>query len=398
MKATRWIGITACAAVISMAATASAAPFADEIPAEDLPGHVMASVGLGDDASHLPMIVREGEPGWQTTYLELLERATGESERVVSFVQRGGTYPDVSDDSSKVVALGPGGVRLTTVGTDTWRTVSLSRTGNPLKRSSYNAYIAGNGPWVAFESKAANVVWKDKNGTGPDLFITNTNTGKNLLVSVGPTGKQASYETDGARPTVTFQDISDTGRYVLFTVRGAPSAFPGTGNYTRAFLRDRATRTTTWLQDQTFKTAAVHDGRISGDGSTVIFTTSLNVDENGRSSAVDVVTYSTVTGDYVNLTSELRDDYATATRPRITFMQPEISDDGTTFSYKVARCMDDIDDPQCEYLFFLQDMTTGDRREVSQAISSISGDGNYALGVWTKTTLYGPLHEQGGTS
>lgn len=400
MKAASWIGITACAAVISMAAPASAAPFADEIPAEELPRRVMASIGLGDDASHLPIVVTEEETdGTRVSYLELIERSSGDAQRVVRFTERGGALPDVSDDASKVVALGPGGVRMTTVGGNTWRTVSLSRTGNALKRSSYDAHIAGNGPWVAFESKAANVVWKDKNGTGPDLFITNTNTGKNLLVSVGPMGKQASYENDGSRPTLAFQDISDSGRYVLFTVRGAPSAFPGPGNLTRAFLWDRATRTTTWLHDETFQPNG-SGGRISGDGSTVIFPARLNVDESGFSATVDLVTYSTTTGDYTNLTSEIRDDPANETHPVVFFLHPQISDDATTISYWFHRCTEDIDDPKCENLFFLHDITTGDRREVSQDIYSISGDGNYALGVgfWTKTVLFGPLHEEGGTS
>lgn len=78
-------------------------------------------------------------------------------------------------------------------------------------RSSGLPSISGNGRWVAYSSSADNLVKGDLNKTG-DVFLTDTKTGKTLLVSRTPAGKSANRGASSP-------SISANGRYVVFESR-----------------------------------------------------------------------------------------------------------------------------------------------------------------------------------
>jgi Tol biopolymer transport system component len=69
--------------------------------------------------------------------------------------------------------------------------VSISSTGRQADGASYAASISADGRFVAFYSHAKNLVSDDTNGR-PDVFVHSRETGRTKRVSVGPRGRQAN--------------------------------------------------------------------------------------------------------------------------------------------------------------------------------------------------------------
>ena len=126
--------------------------------------------------------------------------------------------------------------------------------------------LGGSGAFVAFSSRASNLVPGDTNGVA-DIFVRNHKTGTTERVSVGAGGAQAN----GASRSPS---ISNDGRYVVFETDA--TNLPGTGDDTVAdvVVRDRKLATTTTVSispNGTPMFAAAVDPVISGDGRTVAF-------------------------------------------------------------------------------------------------------------------------------
>ena len=97
-------------------------------------------------------------------------------------------------------------VRVRTAG-DTER-VSLDSRGRRADLGSFTVAISGNGRFVAFGSRATNLVPGDTNGE-MDIFVHDRIKGRTERVNVGPGGRQAN----GSSYSVS---ISITGHYVAF--------------------------------------------------------------------------------------------------------------------------------------------------------------------------------------
>jgi Tol biopolymer transport system component len=96
--------------------------------------------------------------------------------------------------------------------------------------------ISADGRYVAFTSEAANLVSGDTNGK-TDVFVRDRVAGTTERVSVATGGTQADGRSDGA-------SISATGRFVAFE-SDAPDLVAGdTFGYMDVFVRDRAAGTT----------------------------------------------------------------------------------------------------------------------------------------------------------
>jgi Tol biopolymer transport system component len=126
--------------------------------------------------------------------------------------------------------------------------------------------LGRSGTFVAFSSRASNLVPGDTNGVA-DIFVRNHKTGTTERVSVGAGGAQANGAS--RRPS-----ISNDGRYVVFETDA--TNLPGTGDDTVAdvVVRDRTLATTTTVSispNGTPMFAAAVDPAISGDGRTVAF-------------------------------------------------------------------------------------------------------------------------------
>src|SRR5262249_42351583 len=91
--------------------------------------------------------------------------------------------------------------------------------------------------FVAFESRAANLVAGDTNGTY-DIFVRDRLAGVTECISVNPRG--VSGDRDSLAPR-----ISSDGRYVAFASDATDLVAADTNRRTDVFLRDRMTGRTT---------------------------------------------------------------------------------------------------------------------------------------------------------
>jgi len=92
---------------------------------------------------------------------------------------------------------------------DTLTLVSSGLNGAAANGDSFQPDISANGNFIAFASRATNLIASDTNGIRTDVFVYNRVTKAIQIVSTNSTGKQVSR--DSGRPS-----ISGDGRYVAF--------------------------------------------------------------------------------------------------------------------------------------------------------------------------------------
>ena len=165
--------------------------------------------------------------------------------------------------------------------TDTLRRVSISTSGREaIGGESTHAAISATGRFVAFESRASNLVYSDTNGL-PDVFLHDRDADQDgVFDELGATTTtRASVSSTGAQATggaSTGASISGNGRFVAFQ-SGAASLEAGDGNgVTDVFVHD-------WLLGQTRRVSVATDGTSASVG------TSLRpvISQNGRFIAFD---------------------------------------------------------------------------------------------------------------
>jgi hypothetical protein len=134
--------------------------------------------------------------------------------------------------------LAPGGT--TTVYEDyvrdllsgTTEIVSIASDGSRADDSSDWATASPDGRWIAFISRATNLVAGDTNGT-QDVFLRDRQAGTTERMSVASDGTQANYYAGALWPA-----LSDDGRFVAFPSR-ATNLVPGdTNDLDDVFVRD----------------------------------------------------------------------------------------------------------------------------------------------------------------
>jgi Tol biopolymer transport system component len=140
--------------------------------------------------------------------------------------------------------------------------VSLATDGSQANGSSSYPSISANGQYVAFMSWADNLAPGDTN-RGPDIFVHNRETAETARVSLATDGTEANGESG-------FPSISANGRYVAFT-SNAGNLVPGvTKPAWNVFVHDRKTGGTTHVSmasddllgnDHSWKPAISADGR-----------------------------------------------------------------------------------------------------------------------------------------
>jgi hypothetical protein len=103
---------------------------------------------------------------------------------------------------------------------------------------SLTSAVSGDGRYVAFESRATNLVPGDTNGEA-DIFVQDRVTRKVERVSVSGAGKQANRSSH-----LTNAAISHDGRYVVFESVASNLVSGDTNNVSDIFVRDRVAKTT----------------------------------------------------------------------------------------------------------------------------------------------------------
>ena len=186
-----------------------------------------------------------------TSHIYLRDRQTNETTRVsVNSAEEEGngnsSYPTISADGrhvafeSEATNLVGGDTkgkrdiffRDTQTG-QTTRVSVRSITGTEANGDSYGPSISSDGRYVAFQSKATNLVeGSDANGGDPDIFVHDRDTGQTTRVSVSAVGVQGD---DLSRAP----SISSDGRYVAFDSVASNLVGDDNNGMLDVFVRDR---------------------------------------------------------------------------------------------------------------------------------------------------------------
>ena len=151
--------------------------------------------------------------------------------------------------------------------------VSIASDGTQANNFSTGIAISFDGRFVAFSSFASNLISDDTNG-GIDVFVHDRQTGETTRVSVASDGTQHN----GSLYTLV-NSISSDGRYVVFHSDATNLVTGDDNDANDVFLHDRQTGQTTRISlanDGTQGNDDSFNGRISANGRYVVFTSGAN--------------------------------------------------------------------------------------------------------------------------
>jgi len=114
--------------------------------------------------------------------------------------------------------------------------VSVGIDGAPANGRSVRTSISSDGRYVAFDSHASNLVENDTNGE-QDIFVYDSNTKLTKRVTVSSQGNQSNYSTWA-------HSISGDGRYVTFSSFASNLVSGDMNNHTDVFVHDQQTGVT----------------------------------------------------------------------------------------------------------------------------------------------------------
>jgi len=204
--------------------------------------------------------------------------------------------------------------------------------------------LSGDGRFVAFASRATNLVAGDTNASA-DVFVRDLAGASTTRVSLAADGLERAGDS-GLFPTGSTElDLSDDGRFVVFASRaalGGPDTatclLPGdtaASNCPDIFVRDRQAGTTTRISlgpGGVEPNGASLQPKISGDGRWVVFTSDAsNLVANDTNGVRDVFLFDRQTSTLTRVSHAT--DGTQADLPSST---PAISDDGTVIGFASA--------------------------------------------------------------
>ena len=148
---------------------------------------------------------------------------------------------------------------------NTTELISANPAGDPGDDDSIQAVISGDGQFVAFRSRATDLVAGDTNQRW-DIFVRDRAAGSTERVSVSSTGVEANHHS-------TDPDISDNGRYVVFRSLAANLVASDSNNRADVFVHDRTTGQTAIVSRPAVgeSNGMSHEPAISGDGQWIAF-------------------------------------------------------------------------------------------------------------------------------
>jgi Tol biopolymer transport system component len=237
------------------------------------------------------------------------------------------------------------------------------------------AGISGHGRYVAFSSRAGNLVALDRNDAA-DVFVRDTVARTTRRVSVSSAGAEADGHSDNP-------SISDDGRYVTFSSTATNLVTDDTNGRYDVFRHDLRT-------GATIRVSVTADGRqltgesgtddVNADGSVVAFSSAAPELSPGRQPAAsDVYVRNLRTGTVTLASPAVR---STPAENRVSYVLG-ISDDGTAVA---IYSNDDLaPGPPGPYAVFIRDLVTGTTRaagpfadaehQAEQLGGALSGDG-----------------------
>ncbi|WP_370947576.1 TolB family protein [Amycolatopsis sp. cg5] len=236
---------------------------------------------------------------------------------------------------------------------------------------SDNAYVSGDGRFVAFQSFASNLVPGDTNNAS-DIFVRDRQLGTLTRVNVTARGEQA--DAGGYEPS-----ISADGRFVAFT-SNARNLVPGrTAEGLDVYVKDLRTGKLTvasrtpegvWADNVSYLAQIAADGR-----SVVFFSVGSNLVPGDVNGAPDVFSTDLVTGkiSLVSATADGSPAFGMADRPTV-------SADGRHVAFRSNAGNLAPGDGRGRFDVFVKDLKTGKVTRVSTAADAerprISADGS----------------------
>jgi len=150
--------------------------------------------------------------------------------------------------------------------TGTTERVSVSSDGQQADASVASPSISGDGRFVAFASPATNLVANDTNGL-LDIFVRDRSAGTTEIVSVSTSGEQGNGVS-------SYPCISSDGRFVAFTSEASNLVPEDTKGFRDVFVHDRQTRQTSRVSvasDGSEANGSSYGPAVSGNGRYVAF-------------------------------------------------------------------------------------------------------------------------------
>jgi Tol biopolymer transport system component len=264
--------------------------------------------------------------------------------------------------------------------TGTTERVSVSTAGVEANDHSDLGSLSVDGRYVAFWSRASNLVAGDTNGVG-DIFVRDRLSGVTERVSVDSTGVQANDECE----QVT---ISADGRFVAFS-SVASNLVAGDANACEdVFVHDR----------QTGKTERVSLSSTGGQGnapSSDNYYSGIAITPDGRLVAFSSLASNLVAGDTNGSEDVFLRDRQAGTTERISIdsagaqgdgrsIDPSISSDGRVLAFESASTNLVPGDTNGGWDVFVHDRQTGTTKRVS-----VDSSGNQGIGLWPNNSSLG---------
>lgn len=273
--------------------------------------------------------------------------------------------------------------------------VSVNSNGEQANDSSFRPRISADGRFVAFASRATNLVDNDTNGFD-DLFVHDRQTGATTRVNIDSSGAEANAG-------LSDYEISSDGRYVVFD-SFADNLVPGdTNGFTDVFIHDRVTGETTRISED--NSGVEGDGQsrspdISADGRYVVFQSlASNFVASDNTFSVDIFVHDRQTGTKTRVNV---DSSGVVGNNNAQF--PRISGDGQVISFESFASNLVAGDTNNVVDVFVHEVVTGATTRVSVDSngveqndfggfdinsSSISTDGRYVSFMSRATNLVG---------
>jgi Tol biopolymer transport system component len=253
------------------------------------------------------------------------------------------------------------------------RRASLTSSGKQADRASHRPAISANGRYIAFDSKA-NLVAADTNGRW-DVYVWDRSTGETRRASVASSGRQADK---GSR----WPAISANGRYVAFNSYATNLVARDRNGKCDVFVRDRSRERTRRVSVSSSGTEGdVHSEGCSGSGSA----DSPAISANGRYVAFDSPATNLVAGDTNGWVDVFVRDRAAGETRRVSVgptgrqgnfqsWASVISADGRYVAFSSLSTNLVAGDTNTEADVFVRDLVTGETQRVSVASSGAEGD------------------------
>ncbi len=323
----------------------------------------------GDNNGYTDIFVRDTQTGVTTRVSTDSSGNEGNRGSLNPSISSGGRYVAFRSVASNLVTDDTNGendifVKDTQTGVTT--RVSTDSSGNEAEYDSYDPSISSNGRYVAFYSRASNLVPGDTNGRD-DIFVKDTQTGVTTRVSTDSSGN----EGDGGSYDPS---ISSDGRYVAFQSLATNLVTGDTNDEWDVFVKDTQTGVTTRVSTDSSGNEAEYgsyDPALSSDGRYVAFWSGArNLVPGDTNSREDVFVKDTQTG----VTTRVSTDSSGNEGNAGSAGRPSISSDGRYVAFKSVASNLVPEDTNGVLDVFVKDTQTGVTTRVSTDSSGIEGN------------------------